>query len=127
MTRPSSASSCSTRRFAPTRRAWRAASAARSEPKLGFVERAILAALLRLALARDPEVRELLAQRVAAEPEQLRRLQLITAGVCEHEVEQRALDAGEHLLVEVVRGVAGGERGRGRGGGRVKERTRRGV
>ena len=40
-----------------------------------------------------PEVGELLAQRVAIEAEDLGGLELVAAGVREHEIEQRALDA----------------------------------
>src|SRR5688572_85155 len=69
------------------------------------VERAVLATGALLGLV-DAEHRQLLAQRVAVEPEDLGGLELVATRVREHEVEQRPLDAGQHLVVEVVDRIA---------------------
>src|SRR5829696_1122320 len=75
------------------------------ERRLRFVERAVFATELRLVLL-HAQVRELLAKRVAVEPEDLGGLQLIAARVREHEVEERAFHARDDLLVEIVDGIA---------------------
>src|ERR1700733_3430993 len=82
-----------------------------ARPRSGCTSIAVERTVLPVTTARplllvEAEAGELLAQRVAIEPEQLRRLDLIAAGVREHEVEQRALDALEDFVVEVVDRIA---------------------
>src|ERR1700733_15360541 len=85
-------------------RSWPNGQRGTSRVALFAVERAILAIGSPFLVEAEPC--ELLAQRVAIEPEQLGRFHLIAAGACEHEVEQRALDALEDLVVEVVDRIA---------------------